>query len=102
MEKDNYEIRYLPSFIKQFESILNYMTNTLKNRDAADKFYKSVIEQIEKRGQKPDGYEKYISRGNVTYYRIYVKNYTIFYIVKNNVMEVRRILYSKRDLKKII
>ena len=102
MEKDNYEIRYLPSFVKQFVSILNYMVHTLKNRDAADKFYKNVIEQIEKRSQKPEGYEKYISRGNVTYYRIYVKNYTIFYIVKNNVMEVRRILYSKRDLKKII
>ena len=64
MEKDNYEIRYLPSFVKQFESILNYMAHTLKNSDAADKFYKNVIEQIEKRSQKPEGYEKYISKSH--------------------------------------
>lgn len=32
----------------------------------------------------------------------YVKNYTIFYVVKDNTMEVRRILYSKRNLDKFI
>lgn len=36
------------------------------------------------------------------YYRIYVKNYTIFYVVIDDVMEVRRILYNKRNLPKNI
>ena len=36
------------------------------------------------------------------YYRIYVRNYVIFYVVKGDVMEVRRILYSRRDLKNLI
>ena len=31
------------------------------------------------------------------YYRIQVKNFTIFYVVIDNVMEVRRILYGKRN-----
>lgn len=32
------------------------------------------------------------------YYRIYIKNYVIFYVVLGNVMEVRRIVYSRRNL----
>ena len=34
------------------------------------------------------------------YYRIYVKNFTIFYVVfeEERIMEVRRILYSKRNM----
>ena len=36
------------------------------------------------------------------YYRIYVDNFTIYYVVIDNVMEVRRILYGKRDAKQII
>lgn len=30
------------------------------------------------------------------WYRIYVGNFTIFYVVKNNIMIVSHILYSKR------
>ena len=36
------------------------------------------------------------------YYRISVRNYTIFYVVIDDVMEVRRIVYSRRDLRKQI
>ena len=31
-----------------------------------------------------------------------VKNYTILYVVKNDVIEVRRIIYSRRNLKDMI
>ena len=36
------------------------------------------------------------------YYRIPVKNYTIFYVVIGDTMEIRRIIYSRRDLDKQI
>ena len=40
------------------------------------------------------------------YYRIYVKNYIIFYVVLSQsgqkIMEVRRILYSKSNWKSVI
>ena len=32
------------------------------------------------------------------YYRISVRNYTVYYVVIGNVMEVRRILYSRWDM----
>ena len=58
-----------------------------------------VIKEIEKRSENPESFEKYNSRRKRknTYYRIYIKNYTIFYVVKNNTMEIRRILYSRRN-----
>lgn len=35
------------------------------------------------------------------YYRIYVGNYTVFYVVIDNVMEERRFIYSGRDFDRI-
>ena len=104
MANNQYTIIYSSSYINQFNSILKYFINDLKNKIAAENFYNEVIKEIEKRSENPEGYEKYIStrKRKNTYYRIYVKNYTIFYIVKDNTMEIRRILYSRRNFDKLI
>ena len=104
MEKNKYAIRYSATYINQFNNILKYLVNNLNNRMAAESFYNKVIEEIEKRSHNPTSYEKYISnkKRKNTYYRIYVKNYTIFYTVKDNIMEVRRILYSRRNFDKFV
>ena len=104
MEKNKYTIKYSATYIKQFSNILKYIVNSLNNKIAAENFYNEVIKEIEARSNNPESYEKYIStrkRKNI-YYRIYVKNYTIFYTVKNNTMEIRRILYSKRNFDKLV
>ena len=101
---NKYVIKYSSTYIKQFNGILKYLVNNLQNKIAAENFYNAVVEAIENRSKNPTGYEKYETnrkRKNI-YYRIYVKNYTIFYVVKNDIMEIRRILYSKRDLEKMI
>ena len=36
------------------------------------------------------------------YYRIYVDNFVVYYVVIDDVMEVRRILYKSRDVDQII
>ena len=104
MEKNKYAIRYSATYINQFNNILKYLVNNLNSRIAAESFYNDVISEIEKRSYNPTSYEKYISnkKRKNTYYRIYVKNYTIFYTVKDNIMEVRRILYSRRNFDKFV
>lgn len=104
MANNKYTIKYSSTFINQFNSILKYIVHNLKNRIAAENFYDEVIKEIEKRSENPEGFEKYIStqKRKNTYYRIYVKNYTIFYVVKENTMEVRRILYSRRKFDKFV
>lgn len=99
-----YTITYLPLFYRDMDKITKYIAQKLKNKVAADNLISEVKQKIEKRAYNPISYEKYSSstkRKNI-YYRLYVKNYIIFYIVKNDIMEVRRILYNKRNLDKFI
>ncbi len=104
MAKNKYKINYTDTFIKQFNNILKYFIYKLQNKIAAESFYDEVVKEIESRSENPESFEKYNSKRKRknTYYRIYVKNYTIFYVVKNNTMEIRRILYSKRNFDNLI
>ena len=101
MNNNKYVIKYSATFVKELNGILKYFIYKYKNKIVAENFYNEVVE---KRSIDPKNYEKYISnrKRKYTYYKIHVKNYTIFYTVKNNTMEVRRILYSKRNLDKLI
>ena len=49
-----------------------------------------------------ESYEPFpsLAERSFVYYRIYVNDYIIFYVVDGDIMEVRRILYGKRDWEK--
>lgn len=102
MEK-KHEIKYLPLFYKDLDQITDYIMYKLNNEIAANNFVNELEKEINKRAYNPVSYEKYISirKRKYTYYKIYVKNYIVFYTVKDNIMEVRRILYSKRNFNKV-
>ena len=103
MEK-KYNIKYLPSFYRDLDAITDYIKYELQNEVAANRLVDEIENAIIKRFQNPESFEKFQTRRkrlNV-YYRIYVKNYTIFYVVKDSTMEVRRIIYSKRNFEKLI
>lgn len=104
MAKSNYKIRYLTSFSDELDEILYYITFILKNEKAAERLLDNVINVIEKRKENPEGYEKYKSKKNFKYdwYRIYVGNFTIFYTVRDNVMEITHLLYSARNFDNLI
>ena len=102
--KNKYKIRYSSLFYNDLNRITYYMKNKLQNLNAAKNFITKVEQAVLERSKNPlitEPYKSLINRKN-TYYRIYVKNYTIFYVVKKDLMEVRRILYSRRNLKKMI
>lgn len=67
-----------------------------------------MIDDIElaivKRLEMPLSFAPYQSSKikNHPYYRINVRNFSIFYVVIDNTMEVRRILYSKRNIDELI
>lgn len=104
MANKKYEIKYLPTFISQFNNILYYITYELKNKIAADNFYSEVVKQIEIRSEAPESYKvfKTIRNEEIKYYKINVKNYSIFYVVKDNIIEIRRIYYSQRNFENLI
>jgi len=104
MNNKQYIITYLPLFYKDLNKITKYINNKLNNRIAAENLITEIKQKIEKRAYNPISYKKYSSstKRKHTYYRLYVKNYTIFYIVKDNIIEIRRILYSKRNFDNLI
>ena len=102
MTSKKYEIKYLETFILQFSGILYYIVHNLENKIAADNLYNEVIELFEKRSENLESYEVFKVIKNTKYYKINVKNYIIFYVVKNHIMEIRRIYYNKRNLDNLL
>jgi plasmid stabilization system protein ParE len=99
-----YKIKYLPLFDSDLSEIFSYICFNLKNLSAAKKIVARIENAILKRAENPKGYKKYRSakdREN-DYYRINVRNFSVFYVVIADVMEVRRAIYSKRDIEKLV
>lgn len=97
------KIRFLPLFYSDLEEIVDYIAGTLKNPDAADNLVDEIFKSIESRCPIADSFEQYQSlyETELPYYHIRVRNYLVFYVViqeKNGkTMEVRRLLYNKRN-----
>lgn len=104
MAKNKYIIKYLPSFSEELNEIIYYITFILKNKKAAERFLNSVHNAIEQRSESPKSYEIYKGKVNIKYdwYRIYIGNFTIFYTIRTNIMEVTHIIYSSRNFDDLI
>ena len=94
-----YTISYLPIFDSDLAETWRYIAIDLHNPAAADKLVSDTEKAIQKRLKNPASFEKYNSRKerDYPYYRIYIRNFIVWYVVIDNVMEVRRFLYNKRD-----
>lgn len=102
--EDRYSLRYLPLFEEELTDIVNYIAYKLKNPDAAEKLVTDVESAIYKRALSPLSFEPChsIYDREHKYYRFYVKNYVIYYVVIDDVMEIRRIVYNKRDRDRLV
>lgn len=96
-----YDLRFLPLFEEDLNEIVDYITNVLQNEIAALSFVDAVEKAIQQRLPFAESFEKFQSTHDrkYPYYQIPVKNYTIFYVVIGNTMEVRRILYRRSNWK---
>ena len=99
-----YNLRYLPLFEQDLTAARDYIAFNLNNPVAALKLVEDTETAILKRLDNPLGYEPYHSKKDRKhpYYRIYIKNFIVFYVVIENVMEVRRFVYSHRNLSELV
>lgn len=99
-----YTLLYLPLFEQDMVEARDYITNVLLNPEAALNLINETDKAIQKRLLNPRAFQPYRSAKDrkQVYHRINVKNFVVFYVVIGNVMEVRRFIYSRRDLTKII
>ena len=99
-----YKLRYLPLAQKDLESITDYMTDNLKAPKAALDFLDAIEEGFEQICAHPYSCRVYqpIKPTELEYRALTVKNYIVFYVVIDNIIEVHRIVYGRRNLPQII
>jgi Plasmid stabilization system protein len=99
-----YKIRYLPAFEEDLEEALDYIALRLQNPEVATQLLKETEEAILERLSAPLAFEPYYSKKERKnpYYRIRIKNYIIYYVVIEEVMELRRFVHSRRDIGNLI
>lgn len=104
MADTKYILRYLPLFYEELEEKVIYIAEILKNPQAANDLLDLVESSILKRLPYAEAFEPYhsLKKRKYPYYRIYVKNFVIYYVVIDDegpkkIMEVRRFLYSKQN-----
>ena len=99
-----YKLRFLPIFEEDLYEAVSYISNALNNPQAAERLLKKTEQAILDRLKMPLSFEPYhsVNERKDVYYRIYVGNYTIYYVVIDDVMEVRRFIYSGRDVERLL
>ena len=99
-----YKLQYLPLFWDDLEQAVFYVRDVLKNPAAAKRLLDRTEAAIREHAKVPTMgkvYQTTRSRPQ-PYYWFAVGNYMIFYVVLDNVMEVRRFVYGARDLTKML
>lgn len=99
-----FTLRYSLLFRDDLDKIIDYIVLELKNVAAAKQLVNDVEAAIKQRQAHPlqsAAYKSTNKRRN-PYRRILVGNYLIFYIVIENTMIVRRLLYGRRDIDRIL
>lgn len=101
MFSKKYRLSYLPLFYEDLDEKVTYIAEKLKNPKAANDLLDKVESAIMERLPLAESFEPYhsVRERRYSYYRIYVDNYIIYYVVIDDnpndlVMEVRRFLYN--------
>ncbi len=99
-----YRLTYLPLALKDLRETTDYISNTLRAPKAAMDLLDALDESILRIQQFPYSCKLYHPiKGIETEYRLLpVKNYAVFYVVKEQVVEIHRIIYVKRNLSEFI
>lgn len=104
MFSKKYRLSYLPLFYEDLDEKVTYIAEKLKNPKAANDLLDRVESAIMERLPLAESFELYhsVRERRYSYYRIYVDNYIIYYVVIDDdpndlIMEVRRFLYNGQN-----
>jgi len=99
-----YKIHYLPLALDDLKNIVRYIAHTLESPQAAENFISKVDKEVLKIAENPFRCRPYVSSEKLKYdYRVLsINNYSLFYEVENEKIEIHRIIYSRRDTERIL
>ena len=99
---EQYEIRIFPTAKQDLLDVIDYL-NTL-SRDSALKCYDRLVREIASLSTMPERCPRPrdLALAAKGYRYLVVGNYLVFYVVAGNTVQIRRILYARRDYKKLL
>lgn len=99
-----YRLRYLPLFWDDLNEAVSYIADVLKNPVAAMRLLDEVEASILERLVNPTISLKYKTTRDrpLPYCWFEVGDYMVFYVVADDVIEVRRFVYGARDLTRML
>ena len=96
----NYRLDYKDSFWQDYYEALRYIAVGLQNRAAARELDNAFEKEKQTLLLFPRASRVYAEppETDEAYYALKVKNYMAFYVVRDDVIEFRRFLYSRADM----
>lgn len=104
MSMKKYKLSFLPLFEADLIEITGYITNNLNNPKVALRLVDDIEIAINRRLETLLAFAPYPTSKNrqYPYYRINIRNFSVFYVVIGDTMEVRRVLYAKRNIDNLL
>ena len=104
MSLKRYKLSFLPLFESDLLEITDYITNHLNNPEVALRLVYDIEIAINWRLETPLVFAPYPSSKNrpYPYYRINIRNFSVFYVVIGDIMEIRRLLYAKSNIDNLL
>ncbi|OBY78605.1 plasmid stabilization protein [Paenibacillus sp. KS1] len=98
-----YKLRYLRRAQLDLIEIVQYISEELVAPEAASKLVDKIDKAILTLEQFPFAGHVYYSNPklNDEHRMLIVDQYLIFYVILNDIVEIRRVIYGKRDYKKL-
>lgn len=99
---ENYEVILYPTAKHDLLEIIDYL-NTL-SPEAAFRYYDLLTEEISSLSHMPERcpHPKDLALATKGYRYLIVKDYLVFYVVSEKTVQIRRILYGRRDYQSLL
>jgi len=99
-----YKTHYLQLALDDLKEIIRYITQELEAPGAAENLRIKIDEEVKKIEENPFRCHLFISPEKLKYeYRILnVNNFSVFYVIEKEKIEIHRVIYSKRNIPHIL
>lgn len=99
---ETYKVKIFPTAKRDMEDVISYL-NTL-SPDAALRYYDLLVNEIASLAKMPERCPrpKDLALAAKGYRYLIVKNYLVFYVVAGDTVQIRRILYARRNYQALL
>ena len=104
MIQQTYKIHYLPIALDDLKSIVRYITYKLESPGSARRLISKIEKEVQKIAENPFRCHLFVSPEKLKHeYRVlHIDNYSLFYVVENNKIEIYRVIHTLRDTSQLI